>query len=1488
MFDKIIAHTSFIGETGYANHSRNFFTALNKIIPVKVRNFPAGKTWNGLNNGEPHNNEWYLTDEHKEMLYKQTCMDGDKRTDYYIYGGNKEVEEGNNLHIILNETNHYYFYDKYDGPKIAYNVWESTLYPNGFFKRLLDFDQLWVPTRWQKDCAVKQGYLENKIKIVPEAVNGSIFFPEDILKENSLEGYKDSRFKFLLFGRWDYRKSTGEIINSFLETFNKDEPVDLIVSIDNPFSVDKIKTTEDRLKHYGFDDDRIKIKHFPSREDYVRYLKSGHVFLSCARSEGWNLPLIEAMACGTPSIYSNWGAQLEFAQGKGIPVNIIGEELASGGDGKSYDEMVPNVKGNYCEPDFNHLFQVMRDVYINYDSYKKRVIKESEEIRKKFTWKNAAKKAVSYLEEFDDSKKFIVNGVEVTNSSDLGFLKDEMNRRIYEKYFRVEDNDVVVDIGSHIGLFSLSVIDRNIKKCYCLEPDDKFYQNLLVNIENSGCSDKFVLVNKAIGDHCGYEFFNVVDGLGVEKSNNAAGDKYLPTISFSDFINEYNIPRIDFLKLDCEGGEYDIISNEENYEFIKNNVKKIAGELHLVKVPHSKKEGLDLINRLKEMGFKVVLNSIDGVDITNYFPSHVDYYTEILFYAEKIKPNELNHILDKAYSVGMLQARQEIESFVKFIGDKKIKNVLEIGTDQGGTFYVWCYLAGEGGKKISLDLPHGIFGCTNYDKEDRNRQMVSWSNNVSIIEGDSHDKKYIEEIKQILNGEEIDLLFIDGDHTYNGVKKDYEMYKTLVRDEGIIAFHDIKDTEFHRQAGCFVHDFWNELEGDKKEFRDDESNFGGIGMIVNKKISDQPNVDNSIFVIGSWADTEEKINILKETIGKAKECLGVKVLLVSHRPVPLDVQEMVDYYIYDECNPILLKADYQKYNSFPLWWFANGEYTISVPQIYRHDYACWTSYQNSFNFVKFLGKKYIFYTEFDWVINVDDFRRSFIAPLSKYGACVGSRSQKNMRDLKNNFDACETGMFSIRTDAAMKFINMFSSKEEFYYFQAENNFFMIESLFASLIAEHIGKDKIHYSDYEDFNSNINQAGADNSGFFKSKGKKFHFYFCEDKENGGCYLFLDLREIEDQCLVIDYNNIQKEVKTIDADDFVLFRIGDFVDQRSGVKVQEGDTIVVEKTGEKVRQDLKENNIDFQSLPDPRKYDNSFLINDEEKILVSFDSKSLGDTIAWMSYVEEFRKKYDCKVVLSTFWNHLFEGEYPEIEFVNPGTVVHDIHGHHKIGWFEPWNAKNNPNNFRTIPLQQTCSDILGLDYKEIKPRITIPDKPRNIEGKYVCVGIHSTTQAKYWNSFDGWKQVANYLNSKGYKVICISKEGMDYMGNRVPNNIIDKTGDYPIEDRIIDLKYADAFIGISSGLSWLSWAVGTPIVMISGFTAPWFEPSTGIERVHNAEVCNSCANNADIVFDKGDWNWCPRNKDFECTKSITPSMVIDAIDRGLSVQKWNII
>ena len=391
---KILAHTSFIGTTGYANHAKSFFCALNKYHTVKVRNLTIGNSWKGMND-KPHDGEPYFTDEMADMLILQTLhkADGNGRVDEPMYGYKGDYTP--DVHIVLAETNNYYFYNDYDGYKIAYNVWESTRYPEEFFKRLFYFDEVWVPTQWQFDCLVEQGYPSEKISIVPEGVDIETFTPiNDIPKKD--------KFRFIHFGRWDYRKGTTEVLKTFGEVFAGKDNVELIASVENPYPYDGMNSTEERVEFHKINTENIKFIKFTPRQDYVKYLQEGDVFVSCARSEGWNLPLIEAMACGTPSIYSNWGGQLEFANDKGIPVKISHMRPAN--------IEHKNFPGEYCEPDWNDLGEQMLNAYNNYSQYKENAVEEAKDLHKKFNWDNIAKIACNVLERKDKQFVFVTTG----------------------------------------------------------------------------------------------------------------------------------------------------------------------------------------------------------------------------------------------------------------------------------------------------------------------------------------------------------------------------------------------------------------------------------------------------------------------------------------------------------------------------------------------------------------------------------------------------------------------------------------------------------------------------------------------------------------------------------------------------------------------------------------------------------------------------------------------------------------------------------------------------------------------------------------------------------------------------------------------------------------------------------------------------------------------------------------------------------------------
>jgi autotransporter strand-loop-strand O-heptosyltransferase len=113
-------------------------------------------------------------------------------------------------------------------------------------------------------------------------------------------------------------------------------------------------------------------------------------------------------------------------------------------------------------------------------------------------------------------------------------------------------------------------------------------------------------------------------------------------------------------------------------------------------------------------------------------------------------------------------------------------------------------------------------------------------------------------------------------------------------------------------------------------------------------------------------------------------------------------------------------------------------------------------------------------------------------------------------------------------------------------------------------------------------------------------------------------------------------------------------------------------------------------------------------ENKRVLISLESKSIGDTLAWAPYAVEFAKKHNCKVVLSTFHNNWFKNleTYKDIEFIEPGNISSNIKAKYKIGWFRDndtglWNNPNlHPNQVNLFPLQQTATDILGLEFKEV--------------------------------------------------------------------------------------------------------------------------------------------------------------------------------------------
>lgn len=230
---------------------------------------------------------------------------------------------------------------------------------------------------------------------------------------------------------------------------------------------------------------------------------------------------------------------------------------------------------------------------------------------------------------------------------------------------------------------------------------------------------------------------------------------------------------------------------------------------------------------------------------------------------------------------------------------------------------------------------------------------------------------------------------------------------------------------------------------------------------------------------------------------------------------------------------------------------------------------------------------------------------------------------------------------------------------------------------------------------------------------------------------------------------------------------------------------------------------------------------------KNVFIKMDAFALGDNIAWMPYIELFRKTHKANVICSTFFNDLFIESYPNILFVKPNTIIENVYAQYYIGAANDDNLIYSPIKINEHPLQMAAANALGLLYKEIRPDLISKYKystPKT-NRKYVTLSEFGSASEKGWKAENGWQQVVDYIKSKGYDVFVISKEPTQL------KNVVDLTGNISLDDRAIDIVNAKLHLGVSSGLSWLAWALGTHVFMISDVTPNWHEFNTNITRLN---------------------------------------------------------
>jgi glycosyltransferase involved in cell wall biosynthesis len=290
---------------------------------------------------------------------------------------------------VANPADAISFYGK---KRVFWTMLENDKLPPFWVKSLNTMDQVWALSHWGKQVFENSG-VKKDVKIVPAGVDLNIFNP---WREPMVP--RTDKFRFLCVGKYEKRKGYDLLLKAYCEEFKQNEKVEMIVMADSIKLFDPNFSIFREMVNLRLPADRAELQivegMLPKYSDMGRLYTSADCFVSPTRGEGWNLPLCEAMACGLPSIVTNWSAHTEFANEKNAYMLNDYKMVPS-------DQKLAQIFlqfGKWAEPSIKELREKMRYVFDNQAEAKKLGEFASKDMSN-WTWDCAAKKAVKALEE---------------------------------------------------------------------------------------------------------------------------------------------------------------------------------------------------------------------------------------------------------------------------------------------------------------------------------------------------------------------------------------------------------------------------------------------------------------------------------------------------------------------------------------------------------------------------------------------------------------------------------------------------------------------------------------------------------------------------------------------------------------------------------------------------------------------------------------------------------------------------------------------------------------------------------------------------------------------------------------------------------------------------------------------------------------------------------------------------------------------------------
>lgn len=345
----------FHGHTGYNIHTSNFFAQLKKFVPFVQTDL-----------------------QRPELTRVETDKALNTCNDPIL---NIAITYGNKLNVLA----------PCPGIRIGYTVWESTKLPDDWLEPMQIPDQLWTPSSFCKQVMVNHGFKSEKIRVVPEGIDPTIFHPNATPLPGS---EKIKGFKFLNVGKYEERKCTPYMIRAFDEEFKNTKDVVLILSCHNPF--EKGFDIREKLGSLQLKcpEKILLINPVKEHQSVAQLYASCDAFLFPSRAEGWGLPIIEALACGLPTIVTNYSGQTEY----------LTKEMAYLLDYEFEDINIPffaskdGYYGQWARPDMNQFRYYLRYIYENQEEARQKGLNAAKNVHENWTWEHAAKIAVHEIE----------------------------------------------------------------------------------------------------------------------------------------------------------------------------------------------------------------------------------------------------------------------------------------------------------------------------------------------------------------------------------------------------------------------------------------------------------------------------------------------------------------------------------------------------------------------------------------------------------------------------------------------------------------------------------------------------------------------------------------------------------------------------------------------------------------------------------------------------------------------------------------------------------------------------------------------------------------------------------------------------------------------------------------------------------------------------------------------------------------------------------